>query len=73
MKDEKYYVSLEKAAPGGGRTFVYYQSSGWEMDRLDNGVIVLFNEQDKRVIEFSPYAWQSVETVNIDTQEDADG
>lgn len=73
MNDEKYYVNLEKAGPDGSRSSVFYQSEGWQMDRLDNGVLVLFNENGRRLIEYSPYAWQSVETVNINTQENTDG
>lgn len=73
MNDETYYVNLEKADSQGSRALSFHQSSGWQMDRLDNGVLVLFNETGKRLIEYSPYAWQSVETRNINTQEDIDG
>ena len=71
--NEVYTIYLDKADPTGTRKQQFKQESGWEMDRLDNGVLVLFNEQGKRLIEYSPYAWQSVETRNINTQEDTDG
>lgn len=73
MNDEIYTVCLEKAGPRGSRKEQFFQSSGWEMDRLDNGVLVLFNKSTASLIEYSPYAWQSVETANINTQEDTNG
>lgn len=70
MSNVTYEVNLTTSSPHGSRIATYLGEIGWEMDRLDNGVLVLFNEQTGSLIEYSPYAWQSVRTENIDTTED---
>jgi hypothetical protein len=68
--NEIYYVDLAHANIDGSRQAAYHADEGWELDRLDNGVLMLMNTQQGRLIEYSPYAWQSVETQNINITED---
>ncbi len=71
--NEVYTVYLNAADPRGLRKEQFKQASGWQMDRLDNGVLMLFNDSTKTMIEYSPYAWQSISTANVNTQEDTSG
>lgn len=66
---ETYEVTLIGSDNTGVRGHIFLAEAGWTMDRLDNGVVALFNKQTGSLIEYSPYAWQSVQTENIDMTE----
>lgn len=66
MASETYEINLSTANPRGFRTETYLAEEGWALDRLDNGVVLLTNSTTGSLVEYSPYAWQSVRTENID-------
>jgi hypothetical protein len=67
---EEYEITLSQPDANGSRAHVYPKSAGNLLTREPNGVLVVFNEKQCSVVEYSPYAWLFVQTTHIDNLED---